>query len=114
MFWWPLLFRDGIPNYPATSTGLLTAAFLAVGAAWGLPVRFLISRGRPRLLLRAALAALTCLAVPGPLAPWAYLLLLGVVVGLSCLIPFGDRRAAIPARWRRPFRLPRSSPTRSR
>jgi hypothetical protein len=110
----PLLFLDGIPNYPAASTGLLTAAFLAVGAAWGFPVRFLVSRARPRMLLRAPLAALTCLVVPGPLAPWADLLLLGVVVGLSRLIPFQDGQVAIPARWRRPFRLPRSSPTRSR
>jgi hypothetical protein len=94
----PRLFGDGIPNYPAVSTGALTAAFLAIGAAWGLPVQFLLSRVRTRARVRVILAALSCLLVPGPLAPWAYLLLLGVVVGLYRLMPSRDRRAATQPR----------------
>jgi hypothetical protein len=93
----PMLFGDGIPNYPAVSTGVLTAACLAVGAAWGLPVHFLLGWGGTRVRVRAILAALSCLVVPGPFAPWAYLLMLGVVVGLRRLIPFRRRRAATAA-----------------
>ena len=93
----PLLFGNGIPNYPAASTVALTAALLAVGAAWGLPVHFLLAYGRTRVPVRAILAAVSCLLVPGPLAAWAYLLLLGVAVVLRRLIPWRGRRAARPA-----------------
>jgi hypothetical protein len=94
LYFGPMLFGDGIPNYPAVSTGALTAACLAVGAAWGFPVHFLVSRGGMRAWARVVLAALSCLVVPGPFAPWAYLLMLGFAVGLSRLIPFRRRRAA--------------------